>query len=197
MCDAVSLNEAKSTLLIFMGILVQVFLNLRALSYEENIFVLWCIFYLYELDYQTLKVLLCMYNKNESAECEQHWVRSRVLVKPFTSIFTLGILHNNLWSPHLQNEENISAAHLTGFLREEIIYATMANLKQSMKGWTGSCGGCSVCTWHYHSLGDLCPITWPWFPHLSDEGNDNTNLTHLLRGLSKMLYKIPIIYDSG
>lgn len=72
MCDAVSLNEAKSTLLIFMGISVQVFLNLSALSYQKNVFVLLCIYYLYELDYQTLKILLCMYNKNESIECEQH-----------------------------------------------------------------------------------------------------------------------------
>lgn len=78
-----------------------------------------------------LKILLRMYNKNESTECEQHWIRSRILVKPFTSIFTLGILLNNPWSPHLQTEENIPAAHLTGFLREEIIDATMANLSRA------------------------------------------------------------------
>lgn len=160
MCNAASLNEANSTLLIFMGISVQVFLNLKAPSYQKNVFVLWCIYYLYELDCQTLKIVLRVYYKNEPTDCEQHWIRSRVLVKPLTSIFTLGILFNNPWSPHLQNEENIPAAHLTGFLREEIISYDGKSI-QSIKMQTWSCEGCSVCTWYYHSLCDLWPVTWP------------------------------------
>lgn len=100
-----------------------------------------------------------MYNKNESTECEQHWIRCRIPIKPeFTSVFTLGILLNNPWFPHLQNK-NIPAAYTTGLSREATIYGrTMQSIKVGT--WSqGDVGNGAQCVlWHYHLLCHLGPV---------------------------------------